>query len=796
MNKSLYEIFSCNSKEELYEKLINNSSDVRHLNEFIDYAKGNIASKETILKSPALIVDRFKAMGVPDKNTAFLLGANVRLQALLTKKINLNDQKEFKEVARDFIKGGVTNFFMAYNDSTSKDFLDKLEKSMDTLCIGLIDSFSVKNKGDNLFYISKETGEDYVFTKPNISEKKQPYKNKTVELNNKATEFFNYYAEKGLKGLDIKEDAEKIKEILKLGYQHEKREVFGCAIYGENNKIIESKILFSGGIENAVADTRVLYDYILSNEKAKGAFVYHNHPSGQINPSMKDGQLTLNIALGARMLGVELHDHLVVGKEGAYSFRENTPIIEYTTNKKMDMVSEPSGNYKKENKTELKTQKENFMDEIFENFKAEKNIRKEMKDYLLANANNLNREIELASHLGSECELLVYSDGSLETRLCGDNSWLQYKTTYYRDDLAGSEIPVLYSWGSEFECSCDWCADYENEFKNEFENKEEFLEECIANNDVYHVDRIIEAIDSLDIGYFDNELVQYKSTNRFDSVKEPISKYGQNAQKENTMNKSQKTDFKKTANNFSKGVNMSQTTKNTTAQVKDTVPVTRIISDKMLELLEKPMLDEHGKAPVPFLPDKNGFCDTKAVKNAVTGWELSGLQQLAAKMYLHERGQGNDNVMTFQEAKTCNTGVRAGERGFYIPAYNPKTNKMFTVRYFSESQVWNKEKLPYVKTNEMRGEPMTEEMESAEPAKYLGNYLKCVRNGRAFKPTPEVAAKFRENLTKELKTNRGNLLKIANEAAKIARPPKAQEKSQEKAKTKTRSQERVAELSR
>lgn len=47
----------------------------------------------------------------------------------------------------------------------------------------------------------------------------------------------------------------------------------------------------------------------------------HNHPSGDPTPSQADVAMTRQIVDIARPLGIEVHDHLIVGKEGHTSFR-------------------------------------------------------------------------------------------------------------------------------------------------------------------------------------------------------------------------------------------------------------------------------------------------------------------------------------------------------------------------------------------------------------------------------------------------------------------------------------------
>jgi DNA repair protein RadC len=49
--------------------------------------------------------------------------------------------------------------------------------------------------------------------------------------------------------------------------------------------------------------------------------VIHNHPSGSPQPSRADIEITNRIAEAGRLLGVSVHDHVVIGREGYVSLR-------------------------------------------------------------------------------------------------------------------------------------------------------------------------------------------------------------------------------------------------------------------------------------------------------------------------------------------------------------------------------------------------------------------------------------------------------------------------------------------
>ena len=49
----------------------------------------------------------------------------------------------------------------------------------------------------------------------------------------------------------------------------------------------------------------------------------HNHPSGDPTPSRDDVEMTKRVIEAARALGVAVHDHVVIGRQGHYSFKGN-----------------------------------------------------------------------------------------------------------------------------------------------------------------------------------------------------------------------------------------------------------------------------------------------------------------------------------------------------------------------------------------------------------------------------------------------------------------------------------------
>ena len=70
-----------------------------------------------------------------------------------------------------------------------------------------------------------------------------------------------------------------------------------------------------------VLPKEILKTAILSD--ARGIMIFHNHPSGNIEPSRQDRLMTKGLYLLCGLMGFELVDHIILGEEDYYSFKEN-----------------------------------------------------------------------------------------------------------------------------------------------------------------------------------------------------------------------------------------------------------------------------------------------------------------------------------------------------------------------------------------------------------------------------------------------------------------------------------------
>jgi DNA repair protein RadC len=107
-------------------------------------------------------------------------------------------------------------------------------------------------------------------------------------------------------------------QTLLADYEHE---VFVVLFLNRANRINHHEIISSGGMSGTVADPRVILRRALE-EKAVSLILCHNHPSGNLRPSMADRELTTKIREAARFFDIAVLDHIIVSQDGYFSFAD------------------------------------------------------------------------------------------------------------------------------------------------------------------------------------------------------------------------------------------------------------------------------------------------------------------------------------------------------------------------------------------------------------------------------------------------------------------------------------------
>lgn len=113
-----------------------------------------------------------------------------------------------------------------------------------------------------------------------------------------------------------------IAAYLKDQLQYKNHEIFLAIFLNQSNKIIHQETLSEGGITGTVVDTRLLLKKALTYNTIS-IILCHNHPSGSLQPSNADKQLTKKIKEAAELLDIKVIDHIIVSTEGYFSFADD-----------------------------------------------------------------------------------------------------------------------------------------------------------------------------------------------------------------------------------------------------------------------------------------------------------------------------------------------------------------------------------------------------------------------------------------------------------------------------------------
>lgn len=115
-----------------------------------------------------------------------------------------------------------------------------------------------------------------------------------------------------LTGIYSPDDIERIEEFVVLYFN------YGAMMLGW------AKIC-QGSISGCVVDPKNVFQIALK-ANASGIILAHNHPSGNLEPSESDKRLTKKLVEGGKLLDIVVLDHLIISKEGYYSFSDEGEI--------------------------------------------------------------------------------------------------------------------------------------------------------------------------------------------------------------------------------------------------------------------------------------------------------------------------------------------------------------------------------------------------------------------------------------------------------------------------------------
>ena len=104
-------------------------------------------------------------------------------------------------------------------------------------------------------------------------------------------------------------------------FRNSKKEHFVTFYLDTQGRLIERQIISIGTLNNSLVHPREVFEPAIKLSTAS-IIIAHNHPSGTLEPSKEDKQVTERLKQAGELLGVEVLDHIILSKLGQLSFKQ------------------------------------------------------------------------------------------------------------------------------------------------------------------------------------------------------------------------------------------------------------------------------------------------------------------------------------------------------------------------------------------------------------------------------------------------------------------------------------------
>lgn len=99
-------------------------------------------------------------------------------------------------------------------------------------------------------------------------------------------------------------------------------ELFYVAYLNRSNGVVRCEMLSKGGLAGTVVDIKLIMNRAILL-KSSGIILAHNHPSGNLIPSVEDKEITSKIKEGCKIFDILLLDHLIMANQEFFSFADD-----------------------------------------------------------------------------------------------------------------------------------------------------------------------------------------------------------------------------------------------------------------------------------------------------------------------------------------------------------------------------------------------------------------------------------------------------------------------------------------
>lgn len=129
------------------------------------------------------------------------------------------------------------------------------------------------------------------------------------------------YLEKKLLGKETIHNSRDLLNYLNSYIRDRNRESFVMILLDAKNRVLATQTLSEGTLTASSVYPREIVRTALEHHAAAVIFA-HNHPSGDTKPSHEDISITRQLVFACKVMGIQVHEHLIIGGDGHFSFAD------------------------------------------------------------------------------------------------------------------------------------------------------------------------------------------------------------------------------------------------------------------------------------------------------------------------------------------------------------------------------------------------------------------------------------------------------------------------------------------
>ena len=129
-------------------------------------------------------------------------------------------------------------------------------------------------------------------------------------------------AQRQVQGRSVLSSWQALLDYCQASMAYRETEAFRILFLDRKNALIADEQQGEGTVDHTPVYPREVVKRALELN-ASALILVHNHPSGDPTPSREDVEMTRRVAEAAKTVGIVVHDHVVIGRRGHYSFKSN-----------------------------------------------------------------------------------------------------------------------------------------------------------------------------------------------------------------------------------------------------------------------------------------------------------------------------------------------------------------------------------------------------------------------------------------------------------------------------------------